>query len=117
MKTKKEEKLRAIKENYIKLDIFSVDDIKRKHTGHWFDKDSMRFFKSKVLSDVFCSDLKAYFVSSESFDGTKRFFTVRAFNTKTKEIETIGEFNKIESRAIALSAALDLAYNEFKKEV
>jgi hypothetical protein len=104
-------KLEAIRENYIKLNIYTLNDIKNHHKGHWFSKDTMRFFKSRVSGPVYCSKKACYFVSSESFNGTDRFYTVRKYNPKTKDINTVGEFNVL-SKSEAFSQALELAFSE-----
>lgn len=117
MKITKEMKVRTLKPYYLKADIYSISDIERKAKGYFFSKDSMRFFRSRVLYEVFASVENVYFVTSEkytSFSGPdgERLFTVRAFNIKSRSINTIGEFQAYETGARALSAALDCAYNE-----
>lgn len=102
---------RLIRTNHNLLGIYSISDIKRHHSGHFFDAGAMRFFKSRVLSAVFCGTENVYFVTSESFDGTSRFFTVRKLNMKTRSIDTVSEFSKL-SRSTALSEAIQAAYNE-----
>lgn len=74
----------------------------------------MRFFRSKILSEVFCGPKKAYFVTSEKFNEEyPRLFTVRAFDPDDpKDMETVDEFQQYETRAQALSAALDHAFDE-----
>ena len=112
----KEDKLRIIKPNYSKLNIYSISDVKRHHDGHWFSPETMRFFSSKVSDVVYPGVENVFFVSSEQFKSYSfdcpRKFTVRKFNIKTKDINTVGEFNEIESRKIAHSIALQLAYEE-----
>lgn len=115
MKVTKEEKLRALKPFYMVTDIYSADDIQRKHCGHWFSKDTMRFFKSKVIQDVFPTDSgRVYFVSSEQGPNGVRSFSVRCFMIVTDQIETVGEFQGYSTRTQALTAALNCAYNAVK---
>ena len=94
-------------------DFYSSDDIIRAHKGHFFDADSMRFFKSRVCSQVFCGKDEVYFVTSERFvsstgwtDGRK--FTVRAYNPATDSIRTVQLFNGL-TRSFAFRIARNLA--------
>jgi len=113
MKITKKDKILALKTNYIKHGIYDISDIQRHHVGHWFDKDSMRFFRSKVCSDVFAGAENIYFISSEQFDhSSPRKFSVRVLNIKCRDIRTVGEFQGYETKATALTAALDMAFNE-----
>ena len=96
-------------------DIYSADDIVRKHRGHYFSKDTMRFFKSKLIQDVFPTDSgRVYFVTSEQGPDGVRAFSVRCYSIVQDDISTVGEFRGYESRAKALTAALNCAYNVVK---
>jgi hypothetical protein len=113
MKITKQDKLAAIRPFYNVHGIFSVDDIRRKHRGYWFSPDTMRFFKSRVLLDVFPSaNGKIYFVSSEvtGFNTSERAFTVREYCPTKDAVDTIGEFGGYDTKAQALTAALNCAY-------
>tara|TARA_Y100000310_G_C20648450_1_gene797994 strand:+ start:661 stop:1047 length:387 start_codon:yes stop_codon:yes gene_type:complete len=59
-------------------------------TGHWFDKETMRFFKSKI-GLVRSKGDDYYFVSSEQPPHGPRMFSVRHMD-KDGDIKTIGEF-------------------------
>lgn len=74
--------------------MFSIDDIKRRHSGSWFTPDTMRFFKSRVLPDVFpMEDGSALFISSERYsDDSPRKYSVRKCDGETGSIDTVGEF-------------------------
>lgn len=48
MRITKDIKLRAIKPFYHSTAIYSTDDIARKHCGHWFSKDTKRFFGARL---------------------------------------------------------------------
>jgi len=82
---------------------------------HWFDADTLRFFQSRVHSDLYGG---RYFVTSErdsgfgsigaAWDGRRR-YTVRMANADGS-IETVGEFGQYGSRAGAHAAAARLAY-------
>jgi hypothetical protein len=101
-----------IRPNFNILGVYHIGDVKSKHNGHWFSKDTMRFFKSRVNDEVFCSKKLVFFVSSEKkgFDDDSRAFTVRVFNPMTKQIST-EEFLQYETLAQAKSEALRQAYN------
>jgi hypothetical protein len=117
MRLNKDVKLRTIRPNFLLTDIFSVDDIKRKHSGHFFSPDTMRFFKSRLIQDVFPTDKGlVYFVTSEKacFNDETRVFNVRAYSIKNDSFDTI---ETLSSRASALTAALNLAYELSTKEV
>lgn len=49
--------------------------------GHFFDKETMRAFNSRILSDLYrVGDSEGYFVTSERFDyDTPRTYTVRYY--------------------------------------
>lgn len=112
----KDYKQSRIKPFYMLNDIFSVNDIERKYSGYWFSKDSMRFFKSKVIQDVFPVKGKLFFVSSEQNGSDKRKFTVRCFDIKANDIKTIGEFQGYETKTKALTAALNCAYDSLESK-
>lgn len=59
-------------------------------SGHFFDKDTMRFFRSRLLSHYKrIDDFTAYFVTSEKrcFADFTRVFTVRKATLKDDQID------------------------------
>ena len=76
--------------------------------SHFFDRDTMRFFGSRVGSEIFAG---RYFVTSErdamgaAWGGARR-YTVRSFTYADGrlDIETVGEFGKHATRSDALAA-------------
>ena len=78
---------------------YSMEDIKRANENagrHFFEPDTMRFFKSRVGDTVFQGIGGIYFVTSEKFDWqSPRNYTVRQFNPETGKISTVGEFNEM----------------------
>lgn len=58
--------------------------------NHWFDKDTMGFFKSKIHTwDV----VTGYFITSEiDWSDTKR-YSIRHANFETGQVGTVGEFH------------------------
>jgi len=118
MRVTKQDKLRLLKSNYSKHNVWSTDDLKRLHRGHFFSPDTMRFFASRLIQDVFptASGL-VYFVTSEKacFNDPSRVYSVRCYNIQNDSFNSEG---KLDTRAQALSLALELAYqNEVKEGV
>ena len=73
--------------------------------SHFFDRGTMKFFRSRVLPTVYTGPGGVYFVTSEQFNDTSaRRFTVRAFDPAKADINTLGEFNEM-GRAEALALA------------
>ena len=60
--------------------LFSIDAIRRptrKRSYFYFSPDTMRFFKSRVMQDVFPLEDGALFVTSERREGDVRRYTIR----------------------------------------
>jgi hypothetical protein len=82
--------------------------------SHFFDADTLRFFRSRV-SDVVYGSGPFYFVTSEEFIGMRgdshgRFYTVRKWDkAEPSMVETIGEFQQYRSRSAAHKAAARMA--------
>lgn len=78
--------------------------------SHWWDRDTMRFFRCRISSGVFQGEGGIYFVSSEkSGDTAPRMYTVRKYDPTAKSIDTVGEFNAIRSLSTAKRKAEKLA--------
>lgn len=83
-------------------EIYSIDDLvkiyNRYDMGHFFDKDTMRFFKSRLTSMYGSKNGEFYFVTSEkkSFSDDTRTWTLRKAYIRTEtnkiDIETISDF-------------------------
>lgn len=80
-------------------------NIYKKGNGHFFDKETIRFWESKVESELFAN--RCFVTSENNFDDTARFYTVRRFSEDYTKVETIGEFNKIADYAEAIRIAMD----------
>ncbi|MFH1635796.1 MAG: hypothetical protein ABIG63_17530 [Chloroflexota bacterium] len=68
--------------------------------GHFFDKGTMRFFRSRVDQEVHQGPGGVFFVTSEQFvpSGGRpmpRKYSVRRFNPESGDIVTAGEFNEM----------------------
>ena len=85
----------------------TIEQIKRASYNvgsHWFEPSSMRFFRSRILSEVFHGPGGVYFVSSEKGPNGIRAYTIRKFNPKDADISAFGPFNEL-SRERALRIA------------
>ena len=96
----------------------TIEDVKRinkEKDRHFFDRDTMRFFRSKVERDALrfgqLIDDK-YFITSEQFDSSSpRLYSVRGFNLKEGSIDTVGEFQEFSSKLKARNFAWCMAEN------
>ena len=73
--------------------------------GYWFTPDTLRFFSSRIMGDLFPGTDHVYFVSSERREGEARRYTVRRLNGETGRVDTVGDFQRYASRSGALRAA------------
>ncbi len=81
----------------------TVTELKRLNRDNgrcWFDADSMRFFGTRIESEILGG---AYFVTSEQPPHGPRGYTVRSFDSQG-DIDTVGELCGHESRSAALAA-------------
>ena len=78
---------------------------------HWFDKDTLRFFKSRISETAYANNSKevAYFVTSEQSPHGTRKYTVRMYDFRTRQISNASNFGQYASRSGATSAAQTLA--------
>ncbi len=84
--------------------VWTIDAIRQAMQAagsHWWDRDTMRFFKCRVSGGVFQGDGGVFFVTSEQGPHGPRAYTVRSFDPATSEIDTVGEFNAIKLLATA----------------
>lgn len=88
---------------------FTVTEIKQANQDagqHFFDRDTMRFFRSRILRDVIGG---RFFITSEQFvysDGVPepRRYSVRMVDDRG-HIETVGDFQGYETAAQARAVA------------
>lgn len=63
--------------------INSIDDLittSERLGGHFFDADTLKFFNSRVLSDLYMVDnSRGYFVTSERYEDEPRTYSVRRY--------------------------------------
>lgn len=88
----------------------TMTDVKRenKKAGrYWFTEGAIKFFNSKIESKLLN---QKYFVTSERFEeGYPRLYTIRAYNPKTHQIDTVGEFQQYKTKEGALVAIGNLS--------
>lgn len=96
--------------------LISTDELKAKsgNSGHhWFSKDTMRFFRSRVAEVAYISTVnpnECALVSSEQFVSSRsvgeRRYSVNVFDTNTgKHLRKVGGFQQFRSRSGAHAAA------------
>ena len=85
----------------------TIEDVKsanRQTGGHWFDRDTMRFFNTKIESGLIGGK---YFITSERYDEDRpRKYTVR-MAAPDGSVDTIGEFQAHLSKENAREAIRD----------
>lgn len=89
----------------VPLNISELKDMVKATGSHWFDRSTMKFFRTRILPTIYSGPGGVFFVSSEQReDHTPRRFTVRRFDPKDGDISTFGEFNKL-TRGAAMKEA------------
>lgn len=68
--------------------------------GHWFDTDSMKFFKTKLPASAYETNAGVLFVTSEVDPSGTKAYTVRR-QTVQGDIKTVGEFHHFPTAAAA----------------
>lgn len=70
---------------------------------HFFDRATIRFFGSSVVSTLYKN---LCFVTRElDYNGTQYLYTVRQFDPETAQIETVGNFQQYTTIQAARAAA------------
>jgi len=92
--------------------IFTMDDIRRANYRagyHFFDHDTLRFFRSRVGDTVYQGVGGIFFITSECNPSGVRAYTVRQFNPDSGRIATMGPFHSFtRTQAIATAKRLSL---------
>ncbi len=82
----------------------TISDVKaanREVGEHWFERSTMRFFNTRIVSKLISG---RYFVTAERMDDTRRFkYTVRSAEPDGS-IDTVGEFQQYDSKEDAMIA-------------
>jgi len=76
---------------------------------HWFAKDTLRFFSSRVSSRLHYNwpafPRLVWFVSSEAYRNEPRRYTVRVHDVTTGGVDTVGQFQEFDTDKAAHAAA------------
>lgn len=89
------------------LDPWTVNRIKQAammRGSHWFSPDTMRFFGTRVLNEVYEGPGGIYFVTSEQPPHGRRACTVRKFRPDNADISTVGSVAELSPRAAKAEA-------------
>ncbi len=88
---------------------YSIEEIietNKRAYMHFFEPATLRFFNSRVGSDVFSGPGGIFFITSERFNReSRRMYTVRQFDPCTGDVSTVKGFQKFLSRNAALRTA------------
>jgi hypothetical protein len=58
----------------------SIDDVRRRSRGHWFNSDTLKFFSCRLPDMAYQVGKCSWFVSSEKPKGGKRRYAIRMMN-------------------------------------
>ena len=79
---------------------------------HWFSKETMEFFESKVETEIYPFEGGAYFITSEQFHGSYGYKAPRSYTARMIDnsgvVSTVGSFEAHESKQEAMDAIADL---------
>ena len=82
------------------MTISEVKSIDKSNGGHFFDKDTMKFWGTRIETSVFKNG--CFVTSEDNYNKTKRLYTVRRFNGKS--IDTIGDSQQYKTKESAREA-------------
>tara|TARA_R100000781_G_scaffold113636_2_gene82552 strand:+ start:983 stop:1348 length:366 start_codon:yes stop_codon:yes gene_type:complete len=95
----------------MKLTIEEMKENNKANGMHWFSKDTMNFFDSKIETSIYYD--RTFITSERTHDSSKRKYTWRLALGRGKDIETIGDFLQFET----LDQAIDYRLTEdYKKK-
>ncbi len=90
------------------VDIGDIERLNAQRGKHWFEADTLRFFRSRHADTATVKDGQAYFTSSERGPGMSRRYSVRRMDMATGSVESVGSFQEYATLSQA-KAALKLA--------
>lgn len=98
------------------MQLISPDAIEHRYDqqngGHWFEPDTLRFFKSRISEGFSTKWENVYFVTSEKGPHGPRAYSVRRLRAVSGHIDTIGPFMAYSTRSSAMASARRLAQTE-----
>jgi hypothetical protein len=76
---------------------------RRQPTGHWFNKEILQLFRTRLPSVAYETPAGVLFITSDcSFDRARQYYNVRR-QTVDGDIKTIGRYNDHRTRAEAMN--------------
>lgn len=75
----------------------------KRHGGHFFDEETLRFWGSKVVSNLY--ENRCFVTVEDNFNRTESLYTVRRFTEDYQYVETVGEFQGHTNREDAIEVA------------
>ena len=90
---------------------YTINRIQEEMTAdgsHWWDKDTMRAFGTRVSDKVYQGESGVFFVTSEKPPHGERAFSVRQYQPEAKNVDTVGDFC-VMTRSQAHAKAAELA--------
>lgn len=72
---------------------------------HFFDRETMRFFNSRILEGVYGG---RFFVTSERFESDPRRYTVRKYDRATGWVDSASDFQAFTTARQAIRFAVEL---------
>ena len=90
----------------------TINDIQsqmRVRGSHWWDPDTMRFFRTRTVGPVFEGPGGIYFATSDRQYDDSRAYCVRRYDPTDRDISTVGEIGQYKSRTGAIAKARKLA--------
>lgn len=88
------------------MTMIEAKEIYKQNGGHFFNKDTMRFWGSKTETELYKN--RCFVTSDDNFDRTKKLYTIRQFSEDYKHVETVGEFQAYETKSAAVEALQDI---------
>lgn len=93
----------------------SINNIKHRAKGHFFQPATMRFFNSRIIEGAVKGPKGACFITSEKYGpGHERRFTVRRQSQGGKKMDTVCAFQQYASSKMARKALPDCALGKEK---
>lgn len=92
-------------------DIFPIDEIERRHQGHWFSHGAKNFFNSRWETTYYRVGNKGYFVSSERHQQDPRRYTIREYDFIEDTITTVGDFQQFATKKEAKTYIRNMILN------
>lgn len=86
-----------------------------KPEGHWFDADTMKFFKTKLPLEAYETDNGRFFITRETDPSGKTAYSVRE-QDHTGDIKTVYDFHSFATKASAMAALKEVAHAKWWTE-